>query len=69
MPSSRGWCTGSQTAWTLLDTQLPHDYYCRQNPVIEDIENAIDKNLSSLKTNNAKLKGLVHRVTDSLNPA
>jgi SYP7 family syntaxin len=40
---------------------------CRQNPVIDDIEAQMDKVTSQLKTNNAKLKGLVHRMRSARN--
>lgn len=39
----------------------------RQNPVIDDIEHQMDKVTSQLKTNNAKLKGLVHRMRSARN--
>lgn len=39
----------------------------RQNPVIDDIENQINKVTDKLKTNNQKLEGLVHKMRSSRN--
>lgn len=39
----------------------------RQNPIIDDIEHQMDKVTGQLKTNNAKLKGLVEQMRSSRN--
>jgi hypothetical protein len=39
----------------------------RQAPVIDDIEQQMDKVTKSLKTNNAKLKGIVSKMRSSRN--
>jgi t-SNARE complex subunit (syntaxin) len=39
----------------------------RQNPIIDDIEQQMDKVTGQLKTNNAKLKGLVTQMRSSRN--
>lgn len=45
----------------------PQSQVDRQNPVIDDIENQMDKVTGQLKTNNAKLKGLVTKMRSSRN--
>ncbi len=39
----------------------------RQNPILDDIEHQMDKVTGQLKTNNAKLKGLVTQMRSSRN--
>lgn len=39
----------------------------RQDPVLDDIEQQINKATSNLKTNNVKLKGLIHKMSNARN--
>lgn len=39
----------------------------RQDPVIDDIETQITKHTAALKTNNVKLKGLIHKMANARN--
>lgn len=55
----------------LVAAVTPLDLFCicalRQDPVIDDIEAQITKATGNLKTNNVKLKGLVHKMANARN--
>lgn len=39
----------------------------RQDPVIDDIEAQVTKHTQNLKTNNVKLKGMIHKMANGRN--
>ena len=40
---------------------------CRQDPVIDDIEAQVNKVTTTIKSNNVKLKGLIHKMANARN--
>jgi hypothetical protein len=46
---------------------LPSPALSRQDPVIDDIEAQVTKHTQNLKTNNVKLKGMIHKMANGRN--